>query len=91
MPITPQPPLLGAAFLSISNTTNAEFVKFTSASFGNPTTSTLENAVSKGFFNNYPRITAAMIRQNRPNSIATAQGHLDLTRAHISSTKPTFQ
>ena len=34
-----------------------------------------------------PRLTAAMIRSNPPNSIATALGHLDRQRQHAVSTK----
>jgi hypothetical protein len=43
--------------------------------------------VSKGYLGNYPRLTAQMISANRPNTVATAKGHLDQTRKGMWSTK----
>jgi hypothetical protein len=56
---------------------NADFVAYTHASFGSPPDSSFAAALSKGYFGNLPRLTAAMFNANKPNSMATAKGHLD--------------
>jgi hypothetical protein len=71
----------------IHHQNNADAVAFWSAALGNPSDSTLVRALSKGYLTNIPRITASMVAANRPNSMATAKGHLDLTRQGIRSTK----
>ena len=43
----------------------------------------------KGYLGNLPRLTGNMIRNNRPNSVGTALGHLDRLRQNIRSTKQT--
>eukprot|EP01034_Spumella_vulgaris_P021900 gene21900-27977_t len=59
---------------------NADFVAFAHASLGSPTMSTLLNALRRGYLKSYPRLTSTMVAANDPVSIATARGHLDLTR-----------
>ena len=44
-------------------------------------------ACNNGWLGNYPNLTAKMIRQNWPNTIETAQGHLTLQRQGLRSTK----
>lgn len=79
-------PDLPSANLAIHNTTHAEYVKFTHATFGSPPTSALYKAVRNGWLHNFPRITAKMISRNDPNAIATAVGHLDRVRQGQYST-----
>ena len=84
----PTLPVHPAANLAIHNTTHAEYVKFTHATFGSPPTSTLYKAAKNGWLSNFPRITAKMISMNDPNAMATAIGHLDRVRQRQYSTKP---
>ena len=77
----------GHANLIMRNEHAADFAKFVSATFGSPPDSSLINAVGKGWLGNFPRVTAKMIRDNPPNSVASAKGHLDLTRQGQHSTK----
>ena len=85
---SPALPVHPAANLAIHNTTHAEYVKFTHATFGSPPTSTLYKAAKNGWLSNFPRITAKMISMNDPNAIATAKGHLDRVRQRQYSTQP---
>jgi hypothetical protein len=75
------------ANLSLRLESDAEYVAFSHEAFGSPAVSTFHNAVSKGYLGNYPRLTAQMISANRPNTVATAKGHLDQTRKGMWSTK----
>jgi hypothetical protein len=75
------------ANLSIRLESDAEYAAFAHEAFGSPAVSTFYNAVSKGYLGNYPRLTAQMISANRPNTVATAKGHLDQTRKGMWSTK----
>lgn len=77
----------GHCNLMMRNELAADFVKFVSATFGSPTDHTLLTAVSMGWLGNFPRINAKMIRDNKPNTVATAKGHLDLTRQGQRSTR----
>jgi hypothetical protein len=76
-----------SANIFVKDEPNAVFVAYQSACFLNPPDSTFENAVQKGYLGNLPRLTASMIRKNRPNSIGTALGHLNRLRQNIRSTK----
>jgi hypothetical protein len=88
-PILKQPePHQSYANLFITNQFDAEFVAYTSACFGNPADSTFYKSALKGYFGNLPRLTAKMIHQNRPNSIPSAEGHLDRLRKKLRSTNP---
>ena len=66
---------------------DAEYVAFAHECFGSPVASTFHAAAQRGFLANYRRLTAAMIATHRPNTLATAKGHLDQTRQGLRSTK----
>jgi hypothetical protein len=55
---------------------NADFVAFAHASFFSPCDSAMYSALVKGYLGNFPRLTSKMFNSDRPNSIATAKGHL---------------
>ena len=76
-----------SASLAIRNESAAEVVLWASATLGNPPASTLELACRRGYLGNYPNLTCKMIRDNWPNTIATAQGHLQMQRQGVQSTK----
>jgi hypothetical protein len=80
-----QPP---QANLVVTTKTNADFVNYAHATMGSPVLSAFVQAVAAGYLNNFPRITAKLITQNPPNTIATAYGHLDQTRQGQHSTSP---
>ena len=77
-----------SASLAIRNESAAEIVLWASATLGNPTPSTLEMACRRGYLGNYPNLTSKMIRDNWPNTLATAQGHLQMQRQGVQSTRP---
>ena len=61
---------------------DAKYVQFMHACFGSPPPVTFLNAINRGYLsgeNQFPRLTAKMIRRNMPNSEATARGHLTKT------------
>jgi hypothetical protein len=89
MPSKMQTPTVefASANIFVKDEPNAVFVAYQSACFLNPPDSTFENAAQKGYLGNLPRLTAKMIRDNRPNSIGTAHGHLNRLRQNIRSTK----
>jgi hypothetical protein len=64
---------------------NADYVAFFHAAFGSPPITTFISALRKGFLGNLPRLTSKMVMANPPNSLATAKGHLDLTRQGLHS------
>jgi hypothetical protein len=72
----------------VRNDIQAGYVKFWSAALGSSADDTLIRALAAGYLGNLPRLTARMVRRHRPNSLATAKGHLDRTRQGIMSTKP---
>ena len=59
---------------------NADFVAYSSATFFSPPDTSLAHALTSGWLGNFPRLTAAMLLANKPNSIATAKGHLQQSR-----------
>jgi hypothetical protein len=67
---------------------DAELVKFIHAVLGSPPISTFIKAADKGWLSNWPRITAKMIRKNKPVTAITARAYLDQTRQGQNSTKP---
>jgi hypothetical protein len=79
------------AALVIRNDLQAGYVKFWSAALGSPADDTLIHALSSGYLGNLPRLTAKMVRRHRPNSIATAKGHLDRQRQGVRFTQPKKQ
>ena len=76
-----------AAHAAYALPSDAEFVKFTHAAFGSPSITTLTKAVRRGYLDSYPRLTSLMLTAHPPNSIATAQGHLDQHRQGQNSTQ----
>ena len=76
------------ALLTITHQSNAEYVKFSHATFGSPPVSTFIRAITKGYLGSWPRLTARMVRQNTPNPVATHIGHLDRNRQGQRSTHP---
>jgi hypothetical protein len=61
---------------------NAKYVQFVHACLRSPPPTTFLRAVSLGYLsgpNQFPRLTAKMVRQHMPDSEATAKGHLDKT------------
>lgn len=59
---------------------NADFVAYAHASFCSPSVESLEKALRAGYLGNFPRLTAKMLSDNPPVSMATAKGHLNRNR-----------
>ena len=62
-------------------------MRFIHACLGYPAPTTFLRAVEKGFItgpNQFPRLTAKMVRKHLPNATATAKGHLDRTPSSLS-------
>jgi hypothetical protein len=53
------------------------------ASLGSPVISTLLRTLRKGYFAKIPRFTSALLCKHKPNSVASALGHLDRRRQGI--------
>ena len=68
----------------IRHTSNAQRVAFYHSCFGSPALSTFIKALESGL--HLPGITAAMVRSNPPNPLATPIGHLDQTRQQSRAT-----
>ena len=68
---------------------DADFVAFWHAALGSPPVETLLYALRRGYLQSIPRLNTKMVYDNKPQSIATSKGHLDLQRSGIKSTKPT--
>ena len=64
----------------------SDFVNFWHAAYGSPAVSTFVSAIDNNFIR-VPGLTAAKVRRNPPNSLATAYGHLHATRKGLNSTK----
>jgi hypothetical protein len=71
----------------IHNQHDAEYVQWVFAIFGSPPISTFVTAIRRGYLKDYPRLTTKLVTDNPPVTIATARGHLDLTRQGLHSTK----
>lgn len=71
--------------------TVAQRVQHLSLILGNPSDSTLTAAAKKNFLKSFPGTTAEQIKNFPPDSIATAKGHLDQSRAGTWSTARTQQ
>lgn len=85
--VSPHPPT-AQAFAAIHHELNADYVNFCHAMLGSPPVSSLLRALRRGYLSSLPRLTATMVAANPPVSIATARGHLDLTRQGQRSTRP---
>jgi hypothetical protein len=62
-------------------------IKFLHAACFSPTTATWTKAINHGFFRSWPLLTAKIVRQHLPKSVATTMGHLDQSRQNQRSTK----
>ena len=87
IPLTNFPPLPQAHLLNIRNVADAVFVLNHHRSFGSPTLPTFLQAIRNKWID-VPGLTGKIVSQNPPLSIATAQGHLDLARKGLRSTRP---
>ena len=76
------------AMSSIGYPNAAELVAYAHAALF-PALSTLGIALQRGHVCNLPGLTAKMLRQHPPQSVATVKGHLDQVRKNLRSTKPT--
>ena len=81
-------PHVGKAASAISLRSERDIVNWAHACFGSPPASTFYRAALKGWFTNYPSLTPAMIHRHWPNTLATAQGHLQRQRQGMRSTHP---
>ena len=72
-------PIHAVAANIIRHESNAERVRWYHAAMGSPTYSTFLAAQELGILP-FPLLTSNMIRQNKPKSLASAQGHLDQQR-----------
>lgn len=81
-------PAVGRAASAISLRSEKDIVNWAHACFGSPPASTFYRASLNGWFNNYPSLTPGMIHRHWPNTLATAQGHLQRQRQGIRSTHP---
>ena len=70
---------------AISSPTPADLVAYSHASLCSPTLSTLEKALKNNYIRNFPGLSLKSLRKHPPKSIATAKGHLSLTRARNKS------
>lgn len=77
------------ANLSVRNRLDAEKVNWAVATLGSPSASTLLAALDRGYLDGFPQLTASMVRNNWPNSTATAFGHLHANRSGQRSTRTT--
>ena len=65
------------------------FVRFAHATLGSPCISSLLRALRAGYLDSFPRLTAQIVVQHPPHTIATAKGHLDQHRQGLDSTADT--
>ena len=79
-------PLVVPANAVIALPSDKSFVAFMHATFGSPAISTFLRALRLGWLDTIPRLTAALVSTHRPNSVATALGHLDQKRQGLDST-----
>ena len=74
-----------SAMTAIKSESAYDFVMLNHAICGSPCASTFYRAIRKGWIN-IKNLTAKSVYRNWPNSLATAQGHLQQTRQGIRST-----
>jgi hypothetical protein len=70
---------------------DAEFVSYCHSSLGSPTIPTFLQALRRGYLSTWPKLNARIVAANIPVSVATAKGHLDLSRQGIQSTTKVLQ
>ena len=71
-------PVLPVLLLHEDTRKNAKYVQFVHACMGSPPPITFLSAIQRGYLagkEQFPRLTAKMVRHNMPNSEATARGH----------------
>jgi len=73
---------------ALSLPSDKKYVQFMFASFGSPAHSTLLRALRKGYLSTLTRFTSALFSKHKPNTVATAMGHLDRRRQGLDSTSP---
>jgi hypothetical protein len=72
---------------------NASYVRIIHACLGYPAPTTFLRAVTAGFItgpNQFPRLTAKMVRKHLSNATATAKGHLDQTPSSLPQRRSSF-
>ena len=84
-PVQSQP----VANAAMSIPSDSTFVRFAHASLGSPCISSLLRALRAGYLDSFPRLTAQLVVQHPPHTIATAKGHLDQHRQGLDSTDVT--
>ena len=75
------------ASAAIRSQSSYDFVMLYHAIFGSPAASTFYRAVKNGWIS-IEGLSTRKVHQNWPNSLATAEGHLQQTRQGIRSTRP---
>ena len=84
--------------IKVSHTANASIyaqssaakrVAFYSSVMGNPADSTMQAAIDRGFLSSFPGLTSELFKRYKPNSVASAKGHLNRLRKGIRSTAVT--
>jgi hypothetical protein len=68
--------------------TQIDLVTYLHAACGSPVPSTWIKAINNGHFATWPGLTAKLVREKLPKSIATVKGHLNRQRKNIRSTQP---
>ena len=74
----------------IAHQTHGELVRYVHTTMGAPANPTFITAIRKGYIEP-PGVTAEMASKNLPNSVATAKGHLQLTKQGLRSSQPKEQ
>ena len=74
----------------IAHQTHGELVRYVHTTMGAPANPTFITAIRKGYIE-LPGVTAEMASKNLPNSVATAKGHLQLTKQGLRSSQPKEQ
>jgi hypothetical protein len=72
----------------LGGTTIKESVAFAHVTLFSPALSTLENALSNHWLNNFPGLDLGTFCRNAPTSIPMDKGHMDQIRQNTRSTKP---
>jgi hypothetical protein len=68
--------------------TQTDLFSYLHAACGSPVPSIWIKAINNGHFATWPGLTAKLVREKLPKSIATVKGHLNRQRKNIRSTQP---
>ena len=82
------PPLPQANGIIWKKTTMSELAIYHNTSLGALPPSLVLKAIEKGYLSTFSSLTKELIQKYLPQSIETAQGHLDQQRQHLQSTVP---